>query len=372
MHSRKKIDKIFLITTILLVVIGFFVFVSSSMSLATRENINIYKFIATQLILGIVCGGIAASIISLSKNLDWLKKYSLWIFGISILLTLAVFTPLGLNVGGASRWLNLGPLSFQPSEFLKITFLIFLGTYLSKQKDNLKDIKHGLLPFCVITGVTAGLLILQPDMDGLITLVVPAFLMYVVAGASWRNIILVFMCGLIFSGIALFYLVEIKHKPYVIERITTFIHPESDSLGAGYQIQQSLIAIGSGGFIGRGFGQSLQKFKYLPESNSDAIFAIVAEELGFVGATTILFLFIVLILRGLRIAIKTPDGFGGLITVGIVILITTQSFLNIGSMIGVMPLSGLPLTFFSKGGTTLFFTLLAIGIILNVSKNKSK
>ncbi|MFZ2038783.1 MAG: putative peptidoglycan glycosyltransferase FtsW [Minisyncoccia bacterium] len=364
MYSHKKIDKIFLITAILLVAIGFLVFVSSSMSVATRENINIYRFVATQLILGVACGSIGAGIIAITKNLDWLKRYSIWIFGFSILMTLAVFTPLGMNHGGASRWRDLGFLSFQPSEFLKIAFLIFMAAYLAVKKGDLSDIRHGLIPFCLITGATGVILILQPDLDGTVTLVVPALAMYIVAGAGWRNIITIVISGVILFCLVLFF------KPYAVDRITTFMHPERDSLGSGYQIQQSLIAIGSGGLTGRGFGQSLQKFKYLPESNSDAIFAVVAEELGFVGSSLIIILFVALILRGLRIAIKTSDNFGGLITVGIVILIVTQSFLNIGSMIGVLPLSGLPLTFFSKGGTSLFFILLALGIILNVSKNK--
>ncbi|MEI6420456.1 MAG: putative peptidoglycan glycosyltransferase FtsW [bacterium] len=367
MYVQKSTDKILILIVATLTIVGFLVFISASMGLAERQEINIYKFIANQLFFGVICGSIGASIIAIAKNLNWLKKYSAWIFGGAIILTLMVFVPvIGGYHGGAQRWLYFGPLSLQPAEILKISFVIYWAAYLAKFKDSISDLKGGALPFIIITGIACGVLALQPDLDGAVTIAAASFIMYFVAGARWKHILIMFLLGILSLGII------ISTLPYAQQRIKTFISPNSDPQGSGYQIQQSLIAVGSGGVIGKGFGQSLQKFKYLPESNSDAIFSVIAEEFGFVGALIIIGLFFSLFIRCFQIAGKISDAFSSVLIVGLVTLIITQSFINIASMIGLMPLSGLPLAFFSKGGTSLFFILLSCGIIINVSKFSRK
>jgi cell division protein FtsW len=188
--------------------------------------------------------------------------------------------------------------------------------------------------------------------------------MYIVAGAKMRDLGIIVLIGVI--GLAGLF----ATRPYIKERFMTFLNPAENSLGAGYQIQQSLIAIGSGQVFGKGFGQSIQKFNFLPEPIGDSIFAVAAEEFGFVGSITLIFLFIYFAMRGFKIAANVPDSFGMLLTVGLVVLIISQSFMNIAAMLGIIPLSGLPLLFVSHGGTALFFTLFAIGILFNISKHQ--
>jgi len=207
-------------------------------------------------------------------------------------------------------------------------------------------------------------LLKQPDTDTYLIIVFSGLAIFLAGGGKWKYIFIAGIIGVL-GIVALAFA-----KPYIMSRITTFMHPENNALGSGYQIQQSLIAIGSGGLTGRGFGQSIQKFNFLPEPIGDSIFAVAGEEFGFFGAITIIILFIFFTFRGLKIATRVPDTFGRLMVVGIVILIVSQAFVNIGAMVGVLPLSGIPLPFISHGGTALFMTLAEVGIVLNISKNK--
>ena len=205
-------------------------------------------------------------------------------------------------------------------------------------------------------------LLSQPDTGTLLVMLAAGFGMFFAGGARWRDIFI--LVGTSLSGAFLLVL----SRPYIMDRILAFINPSKDPLGASYQIQQSLIAIGSGELFGRGFGQSIQKFSFLPEPFGDSIFAVTAEEFGFIGSTFLIMLFLFLALRGLKIATRAPDHFSGLVVVGIVILIVSQSFINMASMLGLFPLTGLPLLFISHGGSALFFALLGIGIILGISR----
>jgi cell division protein FtsW len=224
----------------------------------------------------------------------------------------------------------------------------------------------GTLPFLIITGAAMLILLFQPDNDTILVMVMAGSMMYFMSGANLKHVLLVMIMGIIAAG-GVF-----ATRPYVRDRVMTFINPAADPLASGYQIQQSLIAIGSGGFWGRGFGQSVQKFNFLPEPISDSIFAVAAEEFGFVGSVLLVTLFIALLIKGFRVALNARDSFGGLLVLGLVILIAGQSFINIASMLGIFPLSGLPLLFVSHGGSALFFTLFASGIILNVSRFQRK
>ncbi len=358
-----KVNKLFLTSTILLTVAGFFIFTSASLGLLAKEKGALKDIAFNQIFLGLFLGTIALIVISRIDYRVW-RKYSLYIFLFSIALTLLVFVPsLGFEHGGARRWLFLGPISFQPSEFLKLGFIIYFATWLSGIKSEISRIGLGLIPFIILI-LTTSFLLIQPDTDTFLIICVTGLAMFIAAGCKWRDIIIILLIGIIgFTFIAF-------SKPYIMQRISTFFNPSEDSLGASYQIQQSLIAIGSGGFSGRGLGQSIQKFGFLPEPIGDSIFAVAAEEFGFLGSVTLIFLFVFFTIQGLRVAREAPDLFGGLVTVGIVILIVSQSFFNIAAMLGIVPLSGMPLLFVSHGGTALFFTLASVGIVLNVSRHR--
>ncbi len=360
----KKIDKIFLISFFALLIVGFTVFISASLGIYARDNAKFTAIIFNQTFLGLFSGLVACLIVSKINYKFW-RKYSFYIFILSVIATLLVFVPgIGISHGGAKRWIYIGSLSFQPLEFLKIGFIIYFATWISSVKDKIKTIKFGLLPFLILIGIVGLILLNQPDTDSFIIMFIVGISMYIIGGGKWRHMFLIGLFGIIAISILFFM------RPYLLDRLETFLNPADNPLTSGYQIQQSLIAVGSGEIFGRGLGQSIQKFKFLPESIGDAIFPIAAEEFGFIGSVLIILLYIFFISRGLKIGSQAPDIFSGLLVIGIVILITIQSFLNIASMIGVIPLSGSPLIFFSQGGTALFFTLAEIGIIINISKYK--
>lgn len=362
--KKIKVDIPFLISIIILVIAGYLIFASASLGLLSKQPAKYANVAFNQTFFGLFLGSLACLFTS---KLDYknYRKYAFYIFVISAIVTLMVFIPgVGVGHGGAQRWIYLGPLSFQPSELLKIGFILYFAAWLSSVKDKADTIKYGLAPFIVIIGVVAAILLAQPDTDTFLIIVFSGIAMYLSGGGRWKYIIFMGLLGIIGIGVLA------MSRPYVMSRINTFIHPEKNSQGSGYQIQQSLIAIGSGGMFGRGFGQSIQKFNVLPEPIGDSIFAVAGEEFGFVGAVSIIMLFIFFASRGLKIASQVPDSFGRLIVVGIVILIVSQAFVNIGAMVGVLPLSGITLPFVSHGGTALFMTLAEVGIVLNISKNK--
>lgn len=362
----KKVDKTFLITVGILVAIGFVTFASASLGLLPRESVSLSKLFATQLILGLLLGTVAL-MVTLFIPHKFYKKVALYGYVAAVGATAMVFIPgLGITANGATRWLDIGGFSIQPAEFLKIGLVLYLATYLAAAKQRIKDIRVGLIPFCVILGIPILILLLQPDTGTALVLIATAITMYFAAGAPWRDIGFLGLGGVAGLGALAFF------RPYVLERFMTFLQPGSDPLGASYQIQQSLIAIGSGGIFGRGIGQSVQKFSYLPEPVGDSIFAVFAEEVGFVGVILLLALFVALFTRGMNIATRAPDHFAALVVVGIVSSITFQSVLNIGAMLGVFPLTGLPLIFVSHGGTALLVALASVGIILHISAHSKK
>ncbi len=362
--SKTKIDIPFLISLTIMVVVGYLIFTSASLGLLSKQAVKYSNVAFNQTFLGLFLGVLFCFITS---KIDYriYRKYSLLIFIFSILATLLVFVPaISISHGGASRWITLGFSTFQPSELLKIGFIIFFSAWLSKYKDRIQTFKYGLLPFLVLISIVSVILLSQPDTDTFLIIVFAGLAIFLVGGGKLTHIFVSIIIGVICIT-ALAYA-----KPYVMSRITTFFNPEANALGSGYQIQQSLIAIGSGGFSGRGFGQSIQKFNVLPEPIGDSIFAVASEEFGFVGAVFLILLFVFFAFRGLKIATQIVDPFGRLMVVGIVILIVSQAYVNIGAMVGVLPLSGITLPFVSHGGTALFMTLAEVGIILNISKNK--
>jgi cell division protein FtsW len=365
---HQTVDRVFLAIVVILVIAGFFIFTSASLGLLARESARFGVIAFNQAFFGLFLGSIALLATARVHYSVW-RKYAPYIFIAAIIITLLVFMPrLGFEYGGARRWLSIGPFSFQPAEFLKLAFVIYfsaLAAALKKQK-KIATFQYGMLPLMILLAIAGILLLLQPDTSSFLIIFLAALAVFITAGGKWQDIM---ATGIIV--IALLALLII-FKPYVKERVMTFLNPATDPLGAGYQIQQSLIAIGSGGLTGRGFGKSIQKFNFLPEPIGDSIFAVAGEEFGFIGSVLLILLFLSFALRGLKIASQAPDTFSGLLVTGIVILITSQSFINIGSMLGVLPLTGTPLLFVSHGGTAMLFALASVGIILNVSKHRKQ
>lgn len=361
-RPRNNIDRPLLISVIVLVFVGFLIFSSASLGLLARDGATFTSVALGQIFFGII-GGSIGLLFATRIHYRIYRKYAPYILLISIGVTLLVFIPgIGFSYGGATRWIDLGFTTLQPAELLKLGFVIYLASFLSSLREKLHTWKRGVLPFVGLLGLLSLLLLLQPDTGTMLVIFSTGIAMFIAAGARIRDIA---GLGVLFIGA---FAVLASMRPYVMERLLTFFNPALDPLGSSYQIQQSLIAIGSGKIFGRGFGQSVQKFDYLPEPIGDSIFAVFAEEFGFIGVAFLISLFLFFTLRGLKIASHAPDKFGGLIVVGIVILITSQSFINIGSLIGILPLTGLPLLFVSHGGSALFFALVGVGIILNVSR----
>lgn len=360
--SKTRSDKIFFLTTVLLCLFGLFILISASLSLILKDGADFNGVIRRQIILGVLFGFFLLNVTSRVSYKNW-RKLALPIFIISIFLTALVFAPkIGFAYGGAKRWLSFGPIFFQPSEALKFGFVAFFALWLSNHKAYIGSFTKGLLPFFVILAVPAVLLYLEPDLGTFGVLAFTGGFMYMLAGGKKRYLLFCLGLGLIFiTGI--YFL-----KPHARERILVFIHPTADTLGKGYQLQQSKIAIGSGGFFGRGFGLSLQKFDYLPQPIGDSIFAVFSEEFGFLGGFVLISLFLFFAYRGLKISALSQDAFGRLLGSGVVILIVMQAYINIASMVGVVPLTGLPLTFVSQGGTALAVALAEVGVVLNISK----
>jgi cell division protein FtsW len=296
---------------------------------------------------------------------EFVRKHSMWFYLFGILLLVLVFVPhIGFSHGGAKRWLSLGPLSFQPVEFAKYATVVYVAAWLSVLKHRVKEFTVGFIPFMVILGIVGVLLLLQPDTDSFLIIAAACTVLYFISGARWRDLGVMILLGIIaFGGL-------IAMRPYLLSRIKVFLNPAQDALGSSYQVQQQLIAVGSGKLTGRGFGQSIQKFKYLPEPLGDSIYSVLGEEFGFIGSVTIIIIYVLFFFRGMWVAMRIKDQFGRLVIIGIISLIVFQSFLNIASAIAVFPLGGLPLIFISHGGTALALSLAAMGLVLNVSKKR--
>ncbi len=358
---RHSVDTPFLLISGILVIFGLLIFTSAAMGLLARGGASFSSVAISQVLLGFVGGGIALAVIA---NLDYRawRKWTPYFFILSLFLTALTLTPLGLSLKGASRWLTLGPLSFQPVELLKFSTVALLAALFAARARDIQTFKASMVPFLLVLGSAAGILLLQPDTHGVVMICIAGAAMLYAAGGRVS-----YLAGLVFIGIILIGALAL-YRPYLRARFETFLNPSADALGAGYQTQQSLVAIGSGGMWGRGFGQSMEKFSYLPEPMDDSIFAVAGEEFGFIGSTLLVLLFAAFALLGLRIAARSPDAFGSLLVVGVIVLIAGQSFLNIGTAVGIVPLSGLPLIFVSHGGTALAIALAEVGVVLSVSR----
>ncbi|NLN64031.1 MAG: putative lipid II flippase FtsW [Clostridiaceae bacterium] len=360
--KRRDFDFWIFITVLLLLSLGVCMVYSASSYYAGREFGNKEYFLVRQLLWATI--GVIAMLIVSRLDYKRLAQFSPILLLISIILLVLVRIPgIGSYRNGAYRWFDFGFASFQPSEMAKLSIILFFSFTLSKKTNVLQSFFKGLFPYLLVIGVIDVLLIMQPHYSGTILVTAVAIIILFCAGAKiWHFILLAI--PVIPAGIYL-----ILTEEYRLERLMTFLDPFSDPTDSGYQIVNSLYAIGSGGLFGKGIGQSVQKNLYIPEPHTDFIFSILAEELGFIGAVTVLLLFLVLIWRGIRVAMHSQDNLGSLLAVGITSLIAVQVIINIAVVTASLPVTGMPLPFFTSGGSSLAFLLVGIGILLNVSRS---
>ncbi len=355
---KRQPDYPLIAITFILVVLGLVALSSASVVVSNDFFNKSYHFLIHQLMYSLPVGLLVFFILQ-KYSYKKLKSFSFPLIILSIVLLVLVFVP-GLSYGnqGVKRWVALGSFSFQPFEFAKLAFIVYLAALLGK-----RPVKESLIPALVAFSVISLLVIAQPNMSALIILTVIAFAIYFLAEAKFSYLLTIGV-GIMIAGFILAQL-----APYRMARLTVFLNPELDPQGIGYQTNQALLAIGSGGVFGLGLGHSVQKWKYLPEVIGDSIFAITAEELGLAGAGTIVILFMLLAWRGIKIAKNAPDKFGYLLAGGITSWIFFQAFINMGSISGIIPMTGIPLPFISYGGSSLITVLAGIGILVNISKS---
>lgn len=371
-NRKKPVDFIMLVTVLLLLALGIVMVLSASSPTALAESGDSYSYVKKQVqfaIVGLVC-------MFIISNIDYKKYrkfYKIAYIGSVILLLLVPL--IGYDVAGAKRWINVANLfSIQPSEIAKIGMIIFFAAYLAKKKDEIATLKKGFIqPLLLLAPVIIILVIFQTHLSATIVIVAIIGIMMLVAGSRLRYFLTIGITLAIIGGIALFVLAKFADiGAFRLQRLISFLDPWADPTGSGWQAIQNLYAIGSGGLFGVGLGDSKQKYLYISEPHNDCIFAVLAEELGFIGCTIVIVLFGILIWRGVLAAIKAPDLFGTLVATGITALIAIQVIINIGVVTAVLPVTGMPLPFFSYGGTSLLILLCSVGVLLNVSRQSQK
>lgn len=359
MKKRREFDFGIFITVLVLVAMGLVTLFSASVPYSFYQyGGDTYRLIKNQMLWALL--GFIAMSVMICIDYRKLGKYSPIFLMVSIALLVIVLLLPGRD--GIRRWIEFKGFSFQPSEIAKLALIIFLSYSLSKNRDRLKYFLSGLLPYLIIVMFVSGLVLVEPHLSATVIIVLISCVLLFLAGARIMHFVLLTVPGL--AGLV----IAIAAAPYRLKRITGFLDPWSDIQGDGWQIVQSLYAIGPGGLFGRGLGKSLQKFLYLPAPHNDFIFSVLAEELGFVGAATVVILFLVFIWRGIKVALNAPDLFGSLLAAGITALIGFQAMINIAVVTSSMPVTGMQLPFFSYGGTSLLLLMAGVGILLNISR----
>jgi cell division protein FtsW len=348
--------------SLVLVSVGVVMVYSASAILAADRFGDPYYFLKRQLFWAVLgLGGLWAA---LALDYTRLERAALPLLAVAtLLLVLVLVPPFGQAINGTRRWLRFGIVSFQPVELAKLAYVIYLAGYLARAGERIHDFRRGLLQPVLVGAALAALVLRQPDLGNSFTLMALAFMLLFLAGALPRHLLLVAVPALPVLAVAVYV------APYRWRRVLTFLNPEADPLRSGFQIIQSYLAIGSGGLLGRGLGGSKQKLFYLPEPHTDFVFSVIGEELGLVGGLAVVALFMVLIWRGLRVGLRAPDLFGAYLALGITAMLATEAIVNLGVVTGSLPTKGLPLPFISFGGSALFTTLLATGILLNISQH---
>lgn len=349
-----------LLVAIVLAVTGMIIMYSASFVVALVYYDDPHHFLVRQCMWAAIGGVLMVA--AIKTDYRRLRPFAIPILLLALAALVAVLV-VGTEVNGARRWLAVGPYTIQPSEFTKLAMIVYFAAWFESKGQHLKSFEHGLIPFIVIVGSISFLIMQQPNLGTTFVILIIAGTMFWSAGASARQSFTLGAFSL--SGVALL----ATTATYRSDRLEAFFHPEQDPQGLGFQTLQSLIAIGNGGLSGLGLGASRSKFFYIPESHTDGVFAILAEEAGFIAAAAVIVLFVVFMLRGFRVSRRAPDEFGRLLAVGITTWITSQAFLNIGGIMRVVPLTGVPLPFLSYGGNALATELLAVGILINVSRH---
>lgn len=353
-------DFVLFMTTIALVGIGLIMVFSSSAVTASVQYDDAYHFFKKQLLWALI--SIIAMIIVMKINYMRLKDFVIPLMLLAVVCLILVVTPLGTEVKGSSRWLMIGPFNLSPSELAKLAVIMFMARSLDNNMDKIKSFQQGVLPYLVILAVICALVMAQPDLGTSCAIAGTVFFLLMVAGARWSHLGMIAAAGVAAIGAA------IVVAPYRMERMIAFINPWKYAGDEGFQIIQSLYALGSGGLFGMGLGRSRQKFFYLPEQHTDFIFAILGEELGFIGAFVVLLLFLLFAWRGFKIAINAPDNFGSVLAAGVTVMVILQASINIGVVSGILPVTGITLPFISYGGSSLLFTMTGVGLLLNISR----
>jgi cell division protein FtsW len=360
--KKSRPDYILLTSVILLNIIGLIALAGASalksLQLTGKSTYFLLHQILFALLPGIILGGFFYKI-----NPEYLKKLSFFIFIFALLLTAAVFIPkIGTTFWGGRRWVRIFNFSFQPSEFLKFAFILYLSAWLAKRNEEENKLRSLFLPFIIILTLISIIFIFQPDISTMVIFGLLGGILYFSAKTPISHLLILGVLGII--GIT----VLIYLAPYRLNRLLVFLNPEADPLGKGYHIKQALIAVGSGGIFGKGLGLGEQKLGFLPQPMTDSIFAVFGEEVGFLGTLTLLLLFLIFAWRGYTIAKSQKNEFQKLVAIGITSWIIVQAFVNIGTMIGILPLTGMPLPFLSYGGSALICELMSLGLLLNISR----
>lgn len=358
--SAGQVDTVLVGTLIVLASLGTLVLFSASYAVGIRDVNDGLYFLRRHLIF--LAAGVALMTITSRVDYHVWRRFSVPAMATTVLLLVAVL-PLGRTVFGARRWFEIGPVQMQPSEMMKFVLILYMADLLDRKGSRIRHFLNGAAPFAIILGLILFLVMLEPDLGTSTVLAVTGISVFLIAGADIRQLGLFLMSGGgVFSLLAL-------TAPYRRERLLLFLHPERDLRDAGWQLWQARIALGDGGIFGLGLGASRQKFSWLPAAHTDAIFAVVGEELGLVGCAVVLGLFAAVAVRGYRTAMHAPDRFGAIVATGITTWIVFQAIINIGGVTTAIPFTGVPLPLFSYGGSSLVVTLGALGVLVNISRS---
>lgn len=348
---------------IFLVLFGLFMITSAGIVISQEKFSQSFYFIKNQLLKGLLPGIILGFLAYLTPYQYWKKVAKFLFFAGIIILGLVYINGIGLSLGGARRWISIGGFNFQPSEFFKLAFIIYLAAFLEKKWEEKKHSWGGFWSFLIILAIPGSLIAMQPDIGTFGVFVLTAGAMYFISRAPISHLVILAVAGLSLLALLIYFF------PHASQRVQVLLHPELDPKGIGYQIDQSLIALGSGGIIGQGLAQGKQKFLYLPEPAGDSIAAVIGEELGFIGLIMLVAVFMTFAFQGLKTARNAPDQFAKLLATGITFLIIIQASINIMAIAGLIPLTGITLPFVSYGGSSLVVCLVTVGILLNISKH---
>jgi cell division protein FtsW len=363
MARKLKSDKLLFTATLLLVCTGIVMVYSASAVMAMQRFQNPYLFLVKQVAWALI-GLAALPIVMRVDYRNYRQPAVIWTaLGVAGLALVAVlFAP---RVNGATRWIGLGPLGIQPSELAKIAVILFMAALLERRMERIDEVGYSLLPIGIVLGGVVGLVLAEPDLGTAACIVMIAAMMVFAAGISYRYLI-----GLMLAGVPAVYFL-VATSDYRMRRVTAFLDPWADPLGDGWQMIQSMIAVGTGGVFGRGLMGGVQKLFYLPEPHNDFIYSVIGEELGLIGTTLVLACFCVIAWRGMRTAVRAPDRFGAFLAIGLTTMVAFQAFFNISVVLGLLPPKGIPLPFVSAGGSSLLINLMGMGILLNVSQHAS-